>query len=120
MILEMKRVLAVVVFLVLGGNIICLAAQKDEFPSVLQGFSAALESRSGVNPSVLESVEQLRGKTDAGAGSLTGILRDIYPEFTDALRLASDAPEKGIAALERLSGSNDPFLAAESSYFLSK
>ena len=96
------------------------AAQKDEFATVISGFKEALSSQTDLDASIQEELGGLSGEAEIKAGALTGVLRKMHPDFGEALRLAADDPTAGADALAVLAGSEDPYLAAESSYYLSR
>ena len=96
------------------------AAQKDHFPGVLEGFGKALAGQTDLDPALKEQFAEIQNNSELEAGGLTGMLRELHPEFGEALRAAADEPETGIDALGKLAASDDPFLAAESSYYLSR
>ena len=97
-----------------------LAAQRDHFPLVLDSFGKMLEGNEEIDSTILDQFTELRANPELEAGALTGLLRELHPEFAEALRAAADDPEAGIDALGRLAASEDPFLAAESSYYVSR
>ncbi len=93
------------------------AAQKDEFATVISGFRDALAPDA--DPALVEKLDGMSdGRVEAGA--LTGVLRGLHPEFAEALRAAAEDPAEGIAKLETLAGSDDPYLAAEASFYLAR
>jgi tetratricopeptide (TPR) repeat protein len=96
------------------------AAQKDEFTTVLDGFQQSLAGQADLDPSVSDALGKLAANDQLDAGALTGLLRKLHPEFGEALRAAADDPAAGVAALEELANSQDPYLAAESSYYLAR
>ncbi|NCG26380.1 MAG: hypothetical protein GWP42_02410 [Verrucomicrobiales bacterium] len=69
---------------------------------------------------VRNQIANFRDQEKIETGALTPFLRELYPDFGEALRVAGDDPEKGIKALELISKNKDPFLAAEGSYYLSR
>jgi hypothetical protein len=103
--------------LLLGASMLSAsAAQKDEFSKVVSGFVDAAGSADGLGA----TLQELKAAPNIEAGALTGALRQLHPQFAEALKVAASSADDGIAALEHLAGSDDPFLAAESSYYLSR
>ncbi len=96
------------------------AAQRDDFAKVLSGFGESIEAAPDVTPALRAEVARLRELENLEAGALTGLLRQRYPEFAEALRAAAGDPDAGVDALGKLAASDDPYLAAESSYYLSR
>lgn len=97
------------------------AAQKDEAKDVLTGYQDVLNGREGTDPAILEKVAELISEETTDPGALTGILRQLHPEFAKALEAASNAEsEEGIKLLQELAKSENPYLAAESSYYLGR
>jgi TolA-binding protein len=97
------------------------AAQKDEAAAVLTGYQEVLKKREGTAPAILEKVDQLIAEETTDPGALTEILRELHPDFAKALGAAADAKsDAGLELLKQLSESDDPYLAAESSYYLAR
>ena len=97
------------------------ADQKDEASAVLLGYQEALKARGGVEPAVLDKIESLISEETTDPGALTEVLRQLHPEFAAALGAAADSgSDEGIQQLAKLAESDNPYLAAESAYYLGR
>jgi len=96
------------------------ASQKESSVKVLELFSEYHSSNKEFSAEVRNQIADFKNREKIETGALTSFLRELYPNFGEALRVAGDDPEKGIEALELISKNKDPFLAAEGSYYLSR
>lgn len=97
------------------------ADQKDEAAAVLAGYRLALDGRGEIDPAILANLDSLVADGTTDPGALTEILRQLHPEFAKALAAASDSEsDEGISLLEGLAESDNPYLAAESAYYLGR
>ena len=97
------------------------AAQKDEAADVLAGFEEVLQAREDTDPALLAAVAQLIADETTDPAALTDILREMHPAFGKALEAAADTEsDAGVEQLKKLAASEDPFLAAESAYYLGR
>lgn len=70
---------------------------------------------------VLELVEGLKKDGYGQDAILTEALRELHPDFGKALTaLGEEELDRATAELEKLAGAGDPFLAAESTFFLAR
>lgn len=119
--MKTRNLIALAAFLGLAGTSHVGAAQKDEAADVLTGYQEVLKEREGLDPAILEKVAQLLAEETTDPGALTEILRKLHPEFAKALELAADTEsEEGINQLKALAESDNPYLAAESAYYLGR
>tara|TARA_Y100000766_G_scaffold86034_1_gene73043 strand:+ start:2007 stop:3068 length:1062 start_codon:yes stop_codon:yes gene_type:complete len=82
-----------------------------------------LEKNSEKNSIVDKRINDLLSDTDKAdykSNALTEPLREMYPDFANALVKAADDPIEGIGILDKMINDDDVFLAAEASYFLSR
>ncbi|MDP6859898.1 MAG: hypothetical protein QF426_08755, partial [Verrucomicrobiales bacterium] len=96
------------------------ASQKESSVKVLNLFSEYHSSNKEFSVEIQNQIADFRDREKIESGTLTSFLRELYPDFAEALRVAGDDPEKGIESLELISKNKDPFLAAEGSYYLSR
>ena len=100
-------------------------AAENLTDKVLDDFVAAVkENKQAQAEAVTKAVEivtALRAEPDARPLAITEGLREIYPEFRDALAtLGEENLNAAISALGKLRDASDPFLAAEASYYLAR
>lgn len=100
-------------------------AAENLTDKVLDDFVAAVKENKEANPDAIakavEIVTALRAEPDARAVAITEGLRELYPEFRDALgTLGEENFDGAITALGKLRDSTDPYLAAESAYYLAR
>ena len=68
-----------------------------------------------------ELVESLRADPDGQAAAVTEVLRDISPEYRQALTaLGEENLIDALAGLNKLTSSADPYLAADAAYFAAR
>ena len=96
------------------------AAQSESSVKVVESFVEYHSSNEDFTEGARSGIADFSNRDKIEAGALTPFLRDLYPDFADALRVAGDDPGKGIKALDLISKERDPFLAAEGSYYLSR
>ena len=97
------------------------AAQKDEAVEVLTSYKQMLEGREGTDVAVLDRISGLIAEETTDPRALTEILRELHPEFSKALEAAANTEDdKGITQLMKLTKSANPYLAAESTYYLGR
>ncbi len=117
------------VLTVVGSTLLWLgaAAQAAEnlADKVLDDFVAAVKENKDAKPDAItkavEIVTALRAEPDARAVAITEGLRELYPDFRDALgTLGEENLNAAITALGKLRDAADPYLAAESSYYLAR
>jgi tetratricopeptide (TPR) repeat protein len=111
-------------FLALG--IVTSAASADNAPDkVLDEFVAAVQANKELPgdkvKQAVEIVAALRVDPDGKAVAITEGLRELYPEFRDALSLLGEENlDAAVTALGKFRDSSDPYLAAEASYYLAR
>ena len=68
-----------------------------------------------------EMVAALRADPDGQSIAITEALRELYPEYRDALAaLGEENLGAAIVSLDKLRSANDPYLAADAGYFLAR
>ena len=119
--MKTREMIALAAFLGLASSTQVGAAQKDEAADVLAGYQEVLTGKEGLDPAILEKVAQLIADETTDPGALTEILRTLHPEFSKALEAATDTDsEAGIEQLKKLTESDNPYLAAEATYYLGR
>lgn len=118
----MKRIvpLAASIAGLLGFAVPGHAAPSNEFSKITGQFVEQALKAGDLDPDLRAQLDTLGGQRHLEAGALTASLRGIHPDFAEALKVAADDPSAGLAALEKLTAAEDQFLAAESSYYLSR
>jgi len=101
-----------------------LAAPADS-NKVLEGFIASVEKNATATADqkriVGQLVEQLRKTPEDRAAAINESLRLLYPDFKDALdALAADNLGAAIVGFSNLSKSDDPYLAAAATFYLTR
>ena len=99
--------------------------KKDQTAAVIDAFVTAIKNDTkvdaGIRRKVLQSVEKLRKNKETRDFALTEGLRELSAEFRKALELlGAEDFKSAIAVLKPLAGSKNPFLAAESRYYLAR
>ena len=79
------------------------ASQKESSVKVLELFSEYHSSNKEFSAEVRNQIADFKNREKIETGALTSFLREIYPNFGEALRVAGDDPGKGIEALELIS-----------------
>ncbi|MEE2808264.1 MAG: tetratricopeptide repeat protein [Verrucomicrobiota bacterium] len=97
-----------------------LASERESSIKVLDLFSEYHSANEEFSVEARNQIADFRTQEKIETGALTSFLRDMYPDFAEALRIAGDEPEEGIKALEVITKNEDPFLAAEGAYYLSR
>ncbi|HUE74616.1 MAG TPA: hypothetical protein VMP01_27360 [Pirellulaceae bacterium] len=120
----MRRIFAAVVISVVAAGAVANAAESLT-DKVLDDFVAAVkenkEAKTDAITKAVEIVTALRAEPDARAVAITEGLRELYPEFRDALGvLGEENLDAAITALGKLRDAADPYLAAEASYYLAR
>ncbi|MEX2027863.1 MAG: hypothetical protein WEH44_11190, partial [Pirellulaceae bacterium] len=118
------RVLRIAVVFVLLASVPAFSAESLA-DKVLDDFVAAVKENKDAKPDAIvkavEIVTALRAEPDARAVAITEGLRELYPDFRDALGVLGEENLTGaITALGKLRDSADPYLAAEASYYLAR
>ena len=106
-------------------NIGLATAAPVDLDHVLDGFVVAVQQNASATPEqkriLSELVKQLRHTPEDRAVAITESLRVLYPEFKKALAaLGEDNLGAAIVGLTKLRESDDPYLAADSSFFLAR
>ena len=96
------------------------ASQRESSVKVLESFSEYHSENEDFSTEARNEIVNFTTEGEIGTGALTSFLRELYPEFAEALRMAGDDPEEGIKSLEEIAKNKDPFLAAEGTYYLSR
>jgi len=96
-----------------------------EASQVIDGFLESLAVKQDLTDEQRETVarvvEELRGDEYSRDLALTVGLRELYPQFAEALvALSNEDVKAAVAGLEPLSKASDPYLAAESAYYLAR
>lgn len=118
-----RFILAVVGFLSLVA--VPAFAAESLTDKVLDEFVAAVKENKEVKPEIaakaVEIVTALRAEPDARGVAITEALRELYPDFRDALAaLGEENLTASITALGKLRDASDSYLAAEASYYLAR
>ena len=92
---------------------------------VLDGFlevvKANQEFSADQQKKVAELVAALRVDAEGKPVAITESLRELYPDFRDALTaLGEDSLQPAVTAFGKLRDSTNPYLAADASYFLAR
>ena len=119
----LRRIASAVVIAILAGAPALAAENVSD--KVLDEFVAAIKANTTAKPEqatkAVEIVTALRAEPDAKALAITEGLRELYPEFRDALAtLGEENLNVAITALGKLRDASDPYLAAEASYYLAR
>jgi tetratricopeptide (TPR) repeat protein len=93
--------------------------------TVLDGFKVAVEGSKEFKADQIkkatEIVSVLRAEADGKPIAITEALRELYPDFKDALATLGDENlQDAITKLGNLRDANDPYLAADAAYFLAR
>lgn len=93
--------------------------------TVLDGFKAAVEGNKEFKADQIkkasEIVSVLRSEPDGKPIAITEALRELYPDFKDALTTLGDENlQDAITKLGKLRDAADPYLAADAAYFLAR
>jgi tetratricopeptide (TPR) repeat protein len=101
------------------------AADAAKERKIIDDFLAACRNNpqiaADVRQKVVDAVTLLRDDEDSRSMAVTEGLAKIHPEFQAALvQLAQEELAPAITTLTGLSGSNDPFVAAEASFYLAR
>ena len=100
------------------------ADARPDVDSVLDAFVAAAEKSPAAEAKkkvAAKLVAELRKTPEDKVVAITEALRVLYPEYKDALAaLGDDNVGAAIVGLSKLRQSTDPFLAADSSYYLAR
>lgn len=107
--------------LLLGG----VAWAADAAPSkVLDEFTASLQKREGAKEQIekaLAAVETMKEDGYSRASAITAALRELYPDYQAALAaLGEENLEEAMNGLRKLSASDDPYLAADATFYLAR
>ncbi|HZL89768.1 MAG TPA: hypothetical protein VFB96_15490 [Pirellulaceae bacterium] len=100
-------------------------AAENLSDKVLDDFVAAVKNNKEIKAEAItkavEIVTALRAEPDAKPLAITEGLRELYPDFRDALAtLGEENLNAAITALGKLRDASDPYLAAEASYYLAR
>jgi TolA-binding protein len=92
---------------------------------VLDAFVAAEKSDKAFSADRIAKAEELvaalRAEPDGHSIAITEALRELYPDYREALAaLGEENLGAAVASLEKLRTANDPYLAADASYFLAR
>jgi tetratricopeptide (TPR) repeat protein len=90
---------------------------------VLDGFLAAVKEQGSTDQvqKATEIFSALRADLDGQPIAITEALRELYPEFKDALTtLGEENIQDAITKLGKLRDAKDPYLAADAAYFLAR
>ena len=109
-------------FLALSSSVAGEPAQADR---VVDGFLEACGAGDWLNEAqsqkAREIVARLRGDQSTVAAAITEALRETCPDFAAALEALSDKDGAGAASrLRPLAAAENPYLAAESTFFLAR
>jgi tetratricopeptide (TPR) repeat protein len=115
----------VTALLCLCGGIVSQAAESPGDVKIIDEFLAACRKNPQIEKAQLQSViaevESLSDTEEARSEAITAGLCQIYPQYQAALTLLRDEElEEAIAALAKLAESDDPYLAADASFFLAR
>lgn len=97
----------------------------DAAPSkVLDEFTAAVQKREGAKEQIekaLAAVESMKGDAYSRSSAITAALRELYPDYQAALAaLGEENLESAMAGLHKLITSDDPYLAADATFYLAR
>lgn len=111
-------------------GVLCLApilraADADRAAKVLDGFVQSCRENESLSDQqrqqALETVASLRSDADFRDAAIAEALRVLSPEFAQALEaLGEENLPPAVEALRRLAESDDRYLAAESTFFLTR
>jgi tetratricopeptide (TPR) repeat protein len=92
---------------------------------VLDGFLAAVKENKEFKAEQVQKATEifsaLRADADGKPIAITEALRELYPDFKDALTtLGEENIQDAITKLGKLRDAKDPFLAADAAYFLAR
>ena len=92
---------------------------------VLDGFLAALKENKDFKAEQVQKATEifntLRADADGKSIAITEALRELYPDFKDALTtLGEENIQDAITKLGKLRDAKDPYLAADAAYFLAR
>jgi len=109
----------------LAANAARAADAPPSLDKVLDDFVAAVKSDGSIpaqkQKAAAEIVAALRTDLDGKSVAITEVLRVLNPQFKDALTaLGEENLGAAITRLTELRESNDPYLAADASYYLSR
>ncbi len=96
---------------------------NDDRQAVVESFEKHVASLQQVEPQRIDSAQQkIRElKTDSFADAITESLMVIYPEYAAAIEVSEgDDLVAAVAALANLAQADDPFLAADASFYLAR
>jgi hypothetical protein len=120
--LQTSRVWPFILLISLGAALSTFAESSDE---IMDAFIADVQASEAfadpVKEQVQSIVDKLRADEDIYDTVLTEALRAAYPEFNQAVRgLTEIDAEPAMKKLMELTQSEDPYLAADSSFFLAR
>jgi tetratricopeptide (TPR) repeat protein len=100
-------------------------AQEAKENQVIDGFlNSVRESKTFSQERIdaaVANVEELRKDEFGLYEAVTAGLGELYPEYKQALvQLALEEPAAAITVLDKLAASDDPYLSADASYYLSR
>jgi len=112
----------VATFMLLATTTATLAQEHDK---VIGEFIEACKKNANFTEtqrrSVLDLIERERKDIEGRQNAITNALRTIYPKFQEALiALGDEQVATAAGQFEKLASSSDPFLAADSSFFLAR
>ncbi|MFN0019342.1 MAG: tetratricopeptide repeat protein [Pirellulaceae bacterium] len=92
---------------------------------VLDGFLAAVKENKEFKAEQVQKATEifsaLRADADGKSIAITEALRELYPDFKDALTtLGEENIQDAITKLGKLRDAKDPYLAADAAYFLAR
>ncbi len=97
---------------------------RDGVDEVVKRFAAHLESMNNLDATVRKEINDVLSvaKDDySAAEAITSSLARIYPDYEKAIMgTNSDEPGSSLELLTSLTGSEDPFLAADASFLLAR
>jgi tetratricopeptide (TPR) repeat protein len=100
------------------------ASARDGIEEVVKRFASHLESLSGVDETLRKEINEVLSVANddySVAEAITSSLARIYPDYEKAIMgMSADDPLPSLEMLETLSGSEDPFLAADASFLLAR
>jgi tetratricopeptide (TPR) repeat protein len=96
------------------------AAPEYSKKDVLDNFLEKNSEKNAIGNKLINELSSDTDKADYKSNVLTEPLREMYPDFANALVKAADEPMEGIDLLFKMINGDDLFLAAEASYFLSR
>lgn len=102
-----------------------VAFAADATPGkVLDDFTAAVQKREGAKEQIekaLAAVESMKGDAYSRSSAITAALRELYPDYQAALAsLGEENLEPAVEALKKLITSDDPYLAADATFYLAR